>query len=185
MYCIQVITCFLCPSAPSGAAHFSSTSLILLGILSPAQYMALDIVSGKNPFFPNSVSMVGSKPFPSIPTYRPTRPIDLEIEWVWQEEITQIHIFHDLLDNEYCFTYLPDIHIVAKGFQGSFQQDLSWQLARRIKDNVALNIGLHAFLIHSHLVVAGHSGVVSVGIHFSVLQHFHDLPTQPEERSVK
>lgn len=57
-----------CPSDFRGATHFSRTSLIFGGILSSAQYRVLDTVSGKNPFFPNKASMVGSKPFPSMPT---------------------------------------------------------------------------------------------------------------------
>jgi len=37
------------------------------GILSLAQYIAFEIVSGKKPFSPKRTSMAGSKPSPSRP----------------------------------------------------------------------------------------------------------------------
>lgn len=44
--------------------------LSISGILSIVQYRVFDKVSGKNPFFPNKASIVGSKPFPCAPSCR-------------------------------------------------------------------------------------------------------------------
>lgn len=77
----------------------------------------------------------------------------------------------------YSITYLPKIHVETKSFQSSLQQDLPWQLATGIKDNVALNAGLHVVLGHAELVAARLCGVVCVCVNF--LQGIHYLPTEP------
>lgn len=51
-------------------------------------------------------------------------------------------------------SYLPHIHVETKGFQGSFQQDLPWQVAAGIKEYTALNASLHVLIGHTQLVVA-------------------------------
>lgn len=76
-------------------------------------------------------------------------------------------------------THLPHIHAVSKCFQGSFQQDLSWQLATGVKDNTALNAGLHVVVCHTKLVVARLCGVLVVWDNFSALQSIHNLLAKP------
>lgn len=71
------------------------------------------------------------------------------------------------------FTYLPNVHVVMQNFQGSFQQDLPRQLTTWIKDNVALNAGLHALTSHIHLVVARLCDVVVVCGNIRVLESIH------------
>lgn len=72
-------------------------------------------------------------------------------------------------------TYLPNIHVETKSFQGSFQQDLPWQLVAGIKDNVALSAGAHVLICHTQLVVARLGGVFVVCLDFIFLQGIHDL----------
>lgn len=79
-------------------------------------------------------------------------------------------------------TYLPHIHAVAKSFQGTFQQDLPWQLAAGIKNDVALNAGLHLLMCHTQLVVARLCGVVVVCDNISVLQCSQDFLAEPEAK---
>lgn len=67
-------------------------------------------------------------------------------------------------------TYLPDIHAVSKGFQGSFQQGLPWQLATGVEDQAALNAGLHVVMGHTKLVAARLCGVLTVCGNVNVLQ---------------
>lgn len=79
----------------------------------------------------------------------------------------------------YSATHLPHIHVETKSFQGSFQQDLPWQLATGIKDNIALNAGLHALMCHTQLVVARLCGVVIVCGDISAMQSIHNLLGEP------
>lgn len=78
------------------------------------------------------------------------------------------------------YTHLPNIHAVAKSFQGHFQQDFFGQLVARIKNDVALNLGLHTLMCRTQLVVARLGGVVTVCDNISVLQDTRYSLTEPE-----
>lgn len=78
-------------------------------------------------------------------------------------------------------THLPHVHVVAKYFQGGFHHDFSWQLVAGVKDNIALEIGLHVVMCQTQLVVAGLCRVVMVCLHVIVLQSVRYLLSKPKE----
>lgn len=76
-------------------------------------------------------------------------------------------------------TNLPEIHAVSKGFQGSFQHGLLWQLATGVEDQVALNAGLHVVVGHANLVAARLCGVLTVCGNVNVLQSIQNFLAEP------
>lgn len=84
-----------------------------------------------------------------------------------------------------CFTHLPNIQVETKSFQCSFQQHLLWQLATGIKDDIALNAGLHVLMCHTQLVVARLCGVVIVCGDIHAMQCISNLLGEPNEVMIR